>query len=124
MLLSSTSVTRAHREAKGSVSWVPGAQTCEDEKDRVEVEIDVQPETKLPKCIVNMEVFGLKLDCHPFWHIRRSCVAEDFNCELHEVKTTLVHTSSFETLKKWNGEVTASGQSYDVMLPYIGSITS
>ena len=57
------------------------------------------------------------MDCHPFWHIRRSNVAGEFNCELHEVSTRVVHTLTFKEVNVLNAGVKAGAQSYLVKIP-------
>ena len=103
----------------GSVSWTVGEQTGEDDEAKVTIPIYVQPEFKLPNTIVKAENFDLKVDCHPFWHIRRSSVAGEFNCELHEVSATVVHTSAFKEVNVLNAGVKAGAQSYLVKIPCI-----
>ena len=102
----------------GSVSWTPGEYTGEDDLPKVTIPIYVQPEIKLPRKL-KAENCSLKVDCHPFWHIRRSSVAGEFNCELHEVSTTVVHTSAFKEVNVLNAGVKAGAQSYLVKIPCI-----
>ena len=106
----------------GSVSWTPGEHTGEDDLPKVTIPIYVHPEIKLQRSEtrnVKAEHFELKLDCHPFWHIRRSWVAGEFNCELLEVSTTVVHTSAFKEVNVLNAGVKAGAQSYLVKIPCI-----
>ena len=103
----------------GSVSWTPGEQTGEDDEPKVTIPIYVQPEFKLPKTIVKTENFDLTVDCHPFWHIRRSRVDGEFNCELHEFSTTVVYTPAFKHVNVLNAGVKEGAQSYLVKIPCI-----
>ena len=92
----------------GSVSWTPGEQTGEDDEPKVTVPIYVQPEIKVSAHLR-----------HPFWHIRRSIVAGEFNCELHEVSTRVVHTAAFKEVDVLKAGVKTGAQSYLVKIPCI-----
>ena len=119
MRVSSDIANRSHKEVRGCVSWTPGEQTGEDDEAKVTIPIYVQPDFKLPTTIVKAVNFDLKVDCHPFWHIRRSRVAGKFNCELHELSATVVHTSAFKEVNVLNAGAKPGAQSYLVKIPCI-----
>ena len=62
-------------------------ETGADPHDRdVKVLIHCQPERKLPAGTrLEDSDYDLSLDCHPFWHIRRSSCVTECNCDMVEV---------------------------------------
>ena len=72
---------RWNMEVAGSVEWRDGPH----DRD-VKVLIHCQPERKLPAGTrLEDSDYDLSLDCHPFWHIRRSSCVTECNCDMVEV---------------------------------------
>ena len=45
-------------------------------------------------------VYNDNSDCHPFWHIRRSCISSEINCDVVQVEITNITSSPMEELTK------------------------
>ena len=89
---------RWKREVTGRVQW---KETGVDPHDRgVEVLIHCQPERKLPAGTrLKDSDYDLSMDCHPFWHIRRSNTVGEFNCEIVTVEMKDIGSSTMKELQ-------------------------
>ena len=103
----SDTATRSPKEVKGCVYWTTGKEADGSDKHTVTIPLFVQPEVKL------------LVDFHPVWHIQRSSCDGEYNCEVTDVLTNVLHCSRFIELNEWNEEVNAGGHVYHVMFPCI-----
>ena len=71
--------------------------------------IFVQPPLRLPELV----------DCHPFWHIQRSCRDGEYNCEVEDALTTVGHVSPFAEVTQLGARVKAAFHAYHVKFPCI-----
>ena len=83
---------------RGCVYWTPGKEADVSRKPTVTIPLFVQPEVRHRVEHRKAECSDQLEDCHPFWHIQRSCCDDEYNCELEYVLTTVRHTSYFEEL--------------------------
>ena len=87
----SSKTARWNLEVTGSVQWTETGARPHDRDRDVRVLIHLQPERKLPAGTRLKDLdYDLSMDCHPFWHIRRSSCVTECNCEIVEVAITSI----------------------------------
>ena len=119
LLCSSDTATRSHKEVKGCVYWTAGGEADGSRKPTVTIPLFVQPEVRHRVEQRKAERADQLEDCHPFWHIQRSCCDGEYNCEVEDVLTTVLHTSYFDELNDLGARVKTGYQSYHVKFPCI-----
>ena len=88
----------ARAELIGKVKW---EETGTGIRPRiVEHFIYCQPERRIPILSCSTKAKAKSWNWHPFWHVRRSCISSEINCDVVQVEITNITSSPMEELTK------------------------
>ena len=110
---------RSNMEVTGIDKW---KETGDGTHDRlVEVCMYCQPERRQPAAKGRLKAsdYDQSMDCHPFWHIRRSSCVTEFNCEMVWVAITTITSSSMKELTTKGNTPKSAVRDFAVLVPCI-----